>query len=61
MATTTAFFDLGFLSAALALGAVAQSHGLAQGFALAACVAGLAPLLLSLHPTRGERHDHPVR
>ncbi|MFF0776226.1 MFS transporter [Nonomuraea wenchangensis] len=61
VATTTAFFDLGFLSAALALGAVAQSHGLAQGFALAACVAGLAPLLLSLHPTRGERHDHPVR
>ncbi|MEU6728524.1 MFS transporter [Nonomuraea wenchangensis] len=54
VATTTAFFDLGFLSAALALGAVAQSHGLAQGFAVAACVAGLAPLLLSLssHPRR---------
>ncbi|MEU6796224.1 MFS transporter [Nonomuraea wenchangensis] len=54
VATTTAFFDLGFLSAALALGAVAESHGLAQGFAVAACVAGLAPLLLSLssHPRR---------
>ncbi|SEU45461.1 MFS transporter [Nonomuraea wenchangensis] len=55
VATTTAFFDLGFLSAALALGAVAQSHGLAQGFAVAACVAGLAPLLLSLHPEASRR------
>ncbi|MER7364948.1 MFS transporter [Nonomuraea wenchangensis] len=55
VATTTAFFDLGFLSAALALGAVAQHHGLAQGFAVAACVAGLAPLLLSLHPEASRR------
>ncbi|QYC43861.1 major facilitator superfamily transporter [Nonomuraea coxensis DSM 45129] len=55
VATTTAFFDLGFLSAALALGAVAQSHGLARGFALAACVAGLAPLLLTLHPQNVSR------
>ncbi|MGW2151910.1 hypothetical protein ACWCOT_47000, partial [Nonomuraea bangladeshensis] len=55
VATTTAFFDLGFLSAALALGAVAQSHGLSQGFAVAACVAGLAPLLLSLHPGTPQR------
>jgi predicted MFS family arabinose efflux permease len=55
VATTTAFFDLGFLSAALALGAVAQSHGLPQGFAVAACVAGLAPLLLSLHPGTPQR------
>ncbi|MEU4513086.1 MFS transporter [Nonomuraea wenchangensis] len=55
VATTTAFFDLGFLSAALALGAVAQSHGLALGFAVAACVAGLAPLLLSLHPEASRR------
>ncbi|MFK4034282.1 MFS transporter [Nonomuraea wenchangensis] len=55
VATTTAFFDLGFLSAALALGAVAQSHGMPQGFAVAACVAGLAPLLLSLHPEASRR------
>ncbi|WP_067180462.1 MFS transporter [Microtetraspora niveoalba] len=67
LATTTAFFDLGFLSAALALGAVAQSLGLAYGFAVAAGVAGLAPLVLPFHRTpqetspQGETHDHSRR
>lgn len=45
VATTTAFFDLGFLSAALALGALAQSLGLASGFAIAGGVSAVALLL----------------
>lgn len=52
VATTTAFFDLGFLSAALALGALAQTSGLAGGFAVAALVSAAAvPLVIPL-PSR---------
>ncbi|MDA0638404.1 MFS transporter [Nonomuraea sp. MCN248] len=65
LATTTAFFDLGFLTAALALGAIVQSLGLAYGFAAAAAVAALAPLLFlpfSRTPHKaspqGDLHDH---
>ncbi|GAA2897640.1 hypothetical protein GCM10010517_62700 [Streptosporangium fragile] len=65
VATTTAFFDLGFMTAALALGAVVQSSGLAYGFAVAGCVPALAPLLfLSLSrkarktSPQGGSHDH---
>ncbi|SDJ07687.1 MFS transporter [Nonomuraea jiangxiensis] len=69
VATTTAFFDLGFLTAALALGFVAQSFGLAHGFAVAGCVAALAPLLfLARHrqahdksPQGDDDHDHSRR
>ncbi|MGI5273320.1 MFS transporter [Nonomuraea sp. CA-218870] len=65
LATTTAFFDLGFLTAALALGAIVQSLGLAYGFAAAGAVAALAPLLFlpfSRTPRKaspqGDLHDH---
>ncbi|GAA4525899.1 MFS transporter [Nonomuraea ferruginea] len=68
LATTTAFFDLGFLTAALALGAIAQSLGLTYGFAAAAAVAALAPLLflpLGRKPReaspQGDIHDHSPR
>lgn len=68
LATTTAFFDLGFLTAALALGAIAQSLGLTYGFAAAAAVAALAPLLflpLDRKPReaspQGDIHDHSPR
>lgn len=62
LATTTAFFDLGFLTAALALGAIVQSLGLAYGFAAAAGVAVAAPLLfLPFHrkpaSPQGDLHD----
>ncbi|MBB2910651.1 MFS family permease [Streptosporangium becharense] len=52
VATTTAFFDLGFTTAALALGAVVQSSGLAHGFAVAGCVPALAPLLFLSLPRK---------
>jgi len=42
----TAFSDVGFLSTALALGAVAESAALEYAFAVAAGVVVLAPLLL---------------
>ncbi|WP_030918253.1 MFS transporter [Streptosporangium amethystogenes] len=68
VATTTAFFDLGFMTAALALGAIVQSSGLAYGFAVAGCVPALAPLLFlsRSHKTRrtspqGDSRDHSHR
>ncbi|MBB3733957.1 MFS transporter [Nonomuraea dietziae] len=55
VATTTAFFDIGFLSAALALGVLAQHLGYAAGFALAGAVsAGAALLFLSFPHQRRE-------
>ncbi|GGO66000.1 MFS transporter [Nonomuraea cavernae] len=67
VATTTAFFDLGFLSAALTLGAVAQSLGLASGFAIAGGVSVLALLLFvpmarrarAVVPSGGSLDHHP--
>jgi len=68
LATTTAFFDIGFLTAAPALGAGVQSRGLTYGFATAAAVAAVAPLLfLPLHrkpdqtSPHGGVHDHSRR
>ncbi|MEW9552610.1 MFS transporter [Nonomuraea sp. NPDC050783] len=64
VATTTAFFDLGFLCAAPALGALTQSAGLPGGFASAAAVAaGGALLFLPIHrdPGRGAVHDPSPR
>src|SRR5690606_8456944 len=68
LATTTAFFDIGFLTAAPALGAGVQSLGLTYGFATAAAVAAVAPLLfLPLHrkpdqtSPHGGVHDHSRR
>ncbi|MBB5079547.1 MFS transporter [Nonomuraea endophytica] len=54
VATTTAFFDIGFLSAALTLGALAGQFGLAGGFVLAGAVSA-AGALLFLPPLF--RHD----
>jgi predicted MFS family arabinose efflux permease len=45
VATVTAFFDIGFLTAALALGAVVQAVGLRYGFAAAGAMAALGLLL----------------
>ncbi|GAA0828317.1 MFS transporter [Streptosporangium amethystogenes subsp. fukuiense] len=58
VATTTAFFDLGFMTAALALGAIVQSSGLTYGFAVAGCVPALAPLLF-LSRSRKTRRTSP--
>ncbi|MET8867385.1 MFS transporter [Nonomuraea sp. NPDC004580] len=45
VATTTAFFDVGFLSAALSLGVLADRFGLAAGFAVAGVVSAAGALL----------------
>ncbi|MBE1584250.1 MFS transporter [Nonomuraea angiospora] len=55
VATTTAFFDIGFLSAALALGALADRFGLAGGFALAGAVSTAGALLFM--PVRHNEHE----
>ncbi|MEU8248556.1 MFS transporter [Nonomuraea sp. NPDC048916] len=67
VATTTAFFDLGFLTAALALGVIAESLGLASGFAIAGGVSAMALLLFipiarrarDLSPSGGSLDHHP--
>ncbi|WP_327106793.1 MFS transporter [Nonomuraea glycinis] len=55
VATTTAFFDIGFLTAALALGALADRFGLAGGFALAGVVSAAGALLFL--PVRHHEHE----
>ncbi|MEU9831321.1 MFS transporter [Streptosporangium sp. NPDC048047] len=55
VATTTAFFDIGFLTAALTLGALADRFGLAGGFALAGVVSAAGALLFL--PVRHHEHE----
>jgi predicted MFS family arabinose efflux permease len=45
-ATVTGFFDVGFLTSALGLGAVNQLLGLRSGFTVAASISAIALLLL---------------
>jgi predicted MFS family arabinose efflux permease len=64
VATTTAFFDIGFLSSALALAALAQAFGLAAGFIVAAAISAAAVLLFlsARHPAPGDHiGPHPCR
>lgn len=56
LATVTAFFDVGFLTSALGLGAVTQLLGLGAGFTVAAAVSAAALPLFVRKPA-----NHPVR
>ncbi|MFE0153259.1 MFS transporter [Nonomuraea sp. NPDC059007] len=60
VATTTAFFDIGFLSAALTLGALAGRCGLSGGFVLAGAVSA-AGALLFLPLVRHDEHQGASR
>ncbi|MPZ85652.1 MAG: MFS transporter, partial [Actinophytocola sp.] len=51
LATVTAFFDVGFLTSALGLGAVTQLLGLGAGFTVAAAVSAAALLVFVRTPT----------
>jgi predicted MFS family arabinose efflux permease len=57
LATVTGFFDIGFLTAALALGVISQLFGLRSSFVLAAAMAAAALLLLV--PWRRPSHRRP--
>ncbi|MEV4895793.1 MFS transporter [Nonomuraea sp. NPDC055795] len=60
VATTTAFFDVGFLTAALTLGALAGQFGLTGGFVLAGAVSA-AGALLFLPLLRHDEHQGASR
>ncbi|MEV4477692.1 MFS transporter [Nonomuraea sp. NPDC049504] len=60
VATTTAFFDVGFLSAAVSLGVLADRFGLAAGFAVAGVVSA-AGALLFMPVRKGAPLDHSRR
>ncbi|MEV4804363.1 MFS transporter [Nonomuraea sp. NPDC049421] len=60
VATTTAFFDVGFLSAALSLGVLADRFGLSAGFAVAGVVSA-AGALLFMPVRKGAPLDHSRR
>src|SRR5262249_51151432 len=66
LATVTGFFDVGFLTSALGIGAVNQLLGLQFGFTVAAAVSATAVLLLVVPsrrvvPPRPAQSDPPVR
>jgi hypothetical protein len=46
LATVTGFFDVGFLTSTLGLGAINQLRGLRSGFTIAAAISATALLLL---------------
>ncbi|MFI9561014.1 MFS transporter [Nonomuraea endophytica] len=61
VATTTAFFDIGFLSAALTLGALAGQFGLSGGFVLAGAVSAAGALLFLPPLLRHDEHQGAPR